>query len=254
MHHRQVVACIGTLARPYLCPAAGTLHSSAAARVLRHRHGPLPLNLPSVPALPLPLLLPSAPAGTSGAAAQSLPRQPCTSRRCGAAIPRVGGACVHLCAPLPSPPDACRVLAMRGGCTHTASLESRPAGWLAGGKPDKGTPPGIAFHTVAHCCPSPLVTSHPAITELHGWRCLCLPASLPAEVLDVRWANDDPNPRAVARVQHEREVALRDAYVKVRCACCACFAVRAVHAMFMCLGGVWRSVEVRARGVGMGGM
>ncbi len=36
-----------------------------------------------------------------------------------------------------------------------------------------------------------------------------------AEVLDVRWANDDPNPRAVARVQHEREVALRDAYVKV---------------------------------------
>ncbi len=36
-----------------------------------------------------------------------------------------------------------------------------------------------------------------------------------AEVLDVRWANDDPNPRAVVRMQHEREVALRDAYAKV---------------------------------------
>ncbi|PSC68748.1 Pre-mRNA-splicing factor cwc2 [Micractinium conductrix] len=34
------------------------------------------------------------------------------------------------------------------------------------------------------------------------------------EVLDVRFAIDDPNPRAVARVQHEREVALRDAYTK----------------------------------------
>ena len=45
----------------------------------------------------------------------------------------------------------------------------------------------------------------------------CNPPSAAAEVLDCRWANDDPNPRAVARVQHEREVALRDAYVKVRC-------------------------------------
>lgn len=43
--------------------------------------------------------------------------------------------------------------------------------------------------------------------------------SCPAEVLDCRWANDDPNPRAVARVQHEREVALRDAYVKVGGVC-----------------------------------
>eukprot|EP00887_Chlorella_sp_A99_P000567 scaffold17.g567.t1 len=34
------------------------------------------------------------------------------------------------------------------------------------------------------------------------------------EVLDVRWANDDPNPRAVARVQREREEAFRDAYVR----------------------------------------
>jgi hypothetical protein len=34
------------------------------------------------------------------------------------------------------------------------------------------------------------------------------------EILDVRWANDDPNPRAVVRVQQEREEALRDAYVR----------------------------------------
>ncbi|RMZ53450.1 hypothetical protein APUTEX25_003272 [Auxenochlorella protothecoides] len=35
-----------------------------------------------------------------------------------------------------------------------------------------------------------------------------------AEVLDVRWANDDPNPRAARRVQREREEAMRDAYVQ----------------------------------------
>ena len=29
-----------------------------------------------------------------------------------------------------------------------------------------------------------------------------------------RWANDDPNPRAVARVTREREEAFRDAYVR----------------------------------------
>ncbi len=36
------------------------------------------------------------------------------------------------------------------------------------------------------------------------------------EVLDVRWANDDPNPRAVQRVKREREEAFRDAYLQVR--------------------------------------
>ncbi|EFN52859.1 hypothetical protein CHLNCDRAFT_138339 [Chlorella variabilis] len=41
------------------------------------------------------------------------------------------------------------------------------------------------------------------------------------EILDVRWANDDPNPRAVVRVQQEREDALRDAYAKARRAAAA---------------------------------
>lgn len=53
-----------------------------------------------------------------------------------------------------------------------------------------------------------------------------LSGSSAAEVLDVRWANDDPNPRAIVRVHHEREQAMRDAYLKVscarwaRCGCC----------------------------------
>ena len=34
------------------------------------------------------------------------------------------------------------------------------------------------------------------------------------EVLDVRWANDDPNPTAVRRVHREREEATRDAYMQ----------------------------------------
>jgi hypothetical protein len=43
-----------------------------------------------------------------------------------------------------------------------------------------------------------------------------LDGSKMAEVLDVRWANDDPNPRAVERVKREREEAFRDAYTQVR--------------------------------------
>lgn len=34
-------------------------------------------------------------------------------------------------------------------------------------------------------------------------------------MLDVRFANDDPNPRAVERVKREREESFRDAYVQV---------------------------------------
>ncbi|GAB4823748.1 hypothetical protein N2152v2_010794 [Parachlorella kessleri] len=41
-----------------------------------------------------------------------------------------------------------------------------------------------------------------------------LEGSRMGEVLDVRWANDDPNPRAVQRVKREREEAFRDAYLQ----------------------------------------
>lgn len=67
-------------------------------------------------------------------------------------------------------------------------------------------------------CVPPLLRRLPCLTPARGLpaiHLLCTPQSPPAEILDVRWANDDPNPRAVARVHHEREVALRDAYVKV---------------------------------------
>lgn len=41
-----------------------------------------------------------------------------------------------------------------------------------------------------------------------------LMGSTMGEVLDVRWANDDPNPTAVRRVHREREEATRDAYMQ----------------------------------------
>jgi hypothetical protein len=108
------------------------------------------------------------------------------------------------------------------GCDTTGAYR-RCAGRAAGGaagfqgggrwKPH-GSPTGAATlhssHTAVIECP-------PQTFDLSALPCcapLC-PAVPCAEVLDVRWANDDPNPRAVARVQYEREDALRNAYVKV---------------------------------------
>lgn len=81
-------------------------------------------------------------------------------------------------------------------------------------RPGQAARPQRWLHAPRRCRPPPILpeaSAHHSHYELLA----VLPWHRFAEVLDVRWANDDPNPRAVQRVQADREGALRDAYTKV---------------------------------------
>ena len=112
-----------------------------------------------------------------------------------------------------APADAARLRHHR--CAAQGALPVALQAFKGGGRwKPHGSPTGAA---TLHSSRTAVIECPPQTFDLSALPCcapLC-PAVPCVEVLDVRWANDDPNPRAVARVQYEREDALRNAYVKV---------------------------------------